>query len=371
MEDPRNTSNEASSDGYPALYRRLFEAADLGILIYHWDAPPVAGSFRLIAQNAAAVRAGSGPDAVGKTLDEGDAALLASPIPARYAMVLATGQPLTWSIEWPALDGTVFYAVSCFALSAEHIAVFFQDESDKRVAQVDLARKLVELERSNRDLDDFAYVASHDLKSPLRDIHNLASWIEEDLGSSLAEATARHVRVLRERILRMERLLDDLLAYSRAGRAAPTPELVPLEAAVTEAVGFLQPKRHEVVVDASVAEVNATPVGFALVLRNLIANAIKHHDRGSGRIVVEARPAEGGVDVVVRDDGPGIAPEYHERVFRLFQTLRPRDEVDASGMGLAIVKRVVESHSGSVTIESEGRGTAIRTFWPATAKDPR
>src|SRR5262249_34446849 len=95
-----------------------------------------------------------------------------------------------------------------------------------------------------------------------------------------------------------------------------------------------------------------------------VSNAIKHHDRDHGSIRIETSAAAERVQVSVTDDGPGIPPEFHERVFGIFQTLRPRDEVEASGIGLAIVKKVVETHGGSVVIESIGRGTTVRFSWP-------
>ena len=106
------------------------------------------------------------------------------------------------------------------------------------------------------------------------------------------------------------------------------------------------------------------------VLRNLLGNAVKHHDRDSGRISVCVEEREGWIEVGIVDDGPGIPEQFHERVFRMFQTLRPRDQVEGSGMGLAIVKKVVESHGGQVGLESDERGTKVRFTWPKAEEHP-
>jgi signal transduction histidine kinase len=223
-----------------------------------------------------------------------------------------------------------------------------------------------ELERSNRELDDFAYVASHDLKAPLRDIDNLASWIAEDAGDTLPADSKRHLALLQDRIARMERLLDDLLQYSRADRVKPPPEEFEVRAVIDEALRLVGPREgFEIVVTGDRPTIRTPRVPLAQLLRNLVSNAIKHHHRKQGRITIHVVEREALLEIAVTDDGPGIAPEFHERVFRMFQTLRPRDEVEGSGMGLAIVKKVVESHGGTVKIESApGEGTTMRFTWP-------
>jgi signal transduction histidine kinase len=229
-----------------------------------------------------------------------------------------------------------------------------------------------ELERSNRELARFAYVASHDLKAPLRAIDNLAMWLYQDVYGLLPSESQEHLDKLRGRVRRMERLLDDLLAYSRAGRVQHVPQEVDTSMLVRGIFDLLSPPPEftlQVVEPMPVLTTQRVPL--ETVLRNLIGNAIKHHGRPNGKVKVTAHRQESWVEFEVEDDGPGVAPEYHERIFELFQTLQPRDQVEGSGMGLAIVKKTVESAGGRITIESgEGKGTCFRFTWPADQPEP-
>ena len=235
-----------------------------------------------------------------------------------------------------------------------------------------LAEHRDELERSNKELATFAYVASHDLKSPLRGIFQISHWIEEDLNNGQTDAIPQHMGLLRGRLRRMERLLDDLLAYSRAGRLEGSVSQVELGKWAQNIFELQAPPEGftlEVAPDLPTLTTLATPL--EQVLRNLFANAIKHHDRAQGRIRLDWRAASKTYhELSVTDDGPGISPEYQERVYLMFQTLRPRDEVEGSGMGLALVKKIVEAYGGTTSIVSDGiRGTTIRFTWPINIEE--
>jgi signal transduction histidine kinase len=164
----------------------------------------------------------------------------------------------------------------------------------------------------------------------------------------------------------MERLLEDLLQYSRVGRHHQTPERVDTRAlleAVVEQLGIPQP--FAVVVEGESLDMLTPRVPLEQVLRNLVDNAVKHHGGESGRVTVEHHPYGPMVRFSVRDDGAGIAPEYHERIFAMFQTLKPRDETEGSGMGLALVKKIVERHGGTLNVESApGHGSEFSFTWP-------
>jgi signal transduction histidine kinase len=235
-------------------------------------------------------------------------------------------------------------------------------------AELELRSNNRHLTRSNQDLEDFAYVASHDLKAPLRGIDSAAKWLEEDLQGSLSEETRKLLGLMRNRIDRMERLLDDLLDYSRAGRSDATIRETHVGEMIENIVGVLNPPPHIKVRIQGELPVIATANGqLEQVLRNLINNAIKHHDKETGEVVIAGDLRGDVVEFSVRDDGPGIRPEYHEKIFKLFQTLKRRDEVEGSGMGLAIVKKLVEQQNGTITVHSQGdgRGTEFRFEWPA------
>ncbi len=240
------------------------------------------------------------------------------------------------------------------------------DITARKQSELQLSNLVAQLTRSNDDLNNFAYVASHDLKSPLRGVDQLATWIAEDLGDSLSRETQDHLRLMRSRISRMEMLLDDLLAYSRVGQSDNPVGPVNTGNLVRDIFELAASQKNiQLLVDEEMPIVRAQKVPLELVLRNLINNAIKHHDKPRGTIWVQARAYPGGYEFLVRDDGPGIPPEHQKRVFTIFQTLKPRDEVEGSGMGLAIVKKAVETVGGVVTLESDGKlGCAFRFTWP-------
>lgn len=234
--------------------------------------------------------------------------------------------------------------------------------------EVRVQERTLELARSNKELDQFAYVASHDLKAPLRAIDYLAAWISQDAAELLPAASREHLQKLRGRIKRMEKLLDDLLAYSRAGRHLHEPEWVDT-AALTRDVCFVlaPPRGFELAIQDAMPTIYTERVPLETVLRNLVGNAIKHHDRPQeGRVWIAAAVQGDWVEFTVADNGPGIEPQHHERIFQIFQSLKPRDQVEGSGMGLAVVKKTVENQGGRIEVISDGtRGAAFRFTWPS------
>ena len=227
-----------------------------------------------------------------------------------------------------------------------------------------------ELQRSNVELDQFAFIASHDLKAPLRAINNLATWIEQDAAEFLPATSKEHLAKLQGRVRRMETLLNDLLAYSRVGRQRHTPEVVDIGKLVHNVSEILAPPAGFTVStcrDLPIMRVECTPL--ETVFRNLIGNAIKHHHHPStGTVNICAQDQGDFVEFSVSDNGPGIAPEFHERVFEIFRTLQPRDQVEGSGIGLAVVKKSVESRGGTIRVHSAlGEGTTFSFTWPKVA----
>jgi signal transduction histidine kinase len=223
------------------------------------------------------------------------------------------------------------------------------------------------LERSNRELNQFAYVASHDLKAPLRGIANLAQWVEEDLGAAMTERSREHIRVLLSRVRRMEALIDGILAYARAGRGEGNREEIDVGQMVQEVRDLLAPPTGLFAVDvpSDLPRVAAIRAPFQQVWMNLLGNAFKHARRDGAEIRVRALDRGAQWEFSVADNGPGIAPQYHQRVFGIFQTLASRDKVEGTGIGLATVKKLVESEGGQVWVESEaGQGATFHFTWP-------
>ncbi len=225
-----------------------------------------------------------------------------------------------------------------------------------------------ELENSNAELEQFAYVASHDLKAPLRGIANLASWIESDLKDVMDSDTKHHIMLLHNRVNRMEALLEDLLQYSRIGRARTEIRVADLNDVVPEIFTLVATRgQFSLEVQNPLPNLVTACAPLEQVFRNLFSNAIKHHDLDNGCVKVDVRDLGDLYEFLIRDDGPGIPTEYHERVFKMFLTLRGRDEIEGSGMGLAIVRKIIESAGGTITLESDPsveRGTTFRFTWP-------
>lgn len=222
------------------------------------------------------------------------------------------------------------------------------------------------LKRSNAELDQFAYVASHDLKAPLRVISNAVTWLEEDLEPYLTDDTRESMRLLQSRTSRMERLLNDLLQHSRIGRVAEPSTEVSGQDMADDLLELLEiPQGMRVDFSADFLKLRVRKLPLETVLVNLIGNGIRHHDRTEGRVHVDVTPEANGLRFQVSDDGPGIDPAYHDRIFEVFQTLKSRDQLDSSGMGLAFVKKHIEVVGGEIRVISDGtRGSTFEFLWP-------
>lgn len=248
-----------------------------------------------------------------------------------------------------------------------------RDISGRKAAEAERERLIEALARSNHELDEFAFVASHDLKAPLRVIDNASNWLEEDLADKLDDESRENLNLLRSRVSRMDRLLDDLLEYSRIGRKTNNQwrEIV-TGAQLHEDVMALLPQRtgFTVTFDQEFEAMSFVRMPLQQILTNLIGNALKHHDREVGTVLVKGEVGEETYLISVIDDGPGIPDEYHEQIFKMFQTLRPRDRVEGSGMGLAIVRKHIEVLGMRLTVARAGeRGSIFAFTYPRPAGD--
>lgn len=236
------------------------------------------------------------------------------------------------------------------------------------VENVRIAREKEELTRINRDVEAFASIASHDLKAPLRAIQNAVYWLEQDLPRELLSNSVQGtLRILRTRAYRLDLLVNGLLDYARAGETLVPVKKISVRGAVVDAVLLLGERAQEVTrFKGQDAYVVASPPPFQQVIANLIGNALKHAGKTHAlEVTVTAQAREIDVVIEVRDNGPGIPLEYHERIFLPFEKLRPRDEVEGAGIGLSIVRRVLERVGGSIALESEvGKGACFIVTWP-------
>jgi PAS domain S-box-containing protein len=240
------------------------------------------------------------------------------------------------------------------------------DISERRKVELELEAKQAELLRSNKDLEQFAYVASHDLKAPLRAMELLVQWITEGLAGYDKNNVQENLGLLAKRSQRLNRLLDDLLAYSRAGRKVGAHRMTDVHALVLDVAQLLNPPPTITIsIEGQLPKFGTHPAPLEQVFRNLIGNAIKHHPGPQGKVVVSCQEQDDHYLFAVADDGEGIPAQYADRVFEMFQTLKSRDAVEGSGMGLAIVNRIVQWQRGRVWFEPvpQGRGTVFKFQW--------
>ena len=226
-----------------------------------------------------------------------------------------------------------------------------------------------ELERSNSDLDDFAYIASHDLRSPLRGIENLSRWILEDQDTKLSQRSSADMEKLQGRVHRLNNLLESLLQYSRAGRLEQDIGIINFRNLVAEIVDFLAPpKEYKVIITSEVEVLSIKCSPFKTVLMNLIGNAMKHRVSDQGMVSISLKANQDWLKISVSDDGEGIPKKHHERIFGMFKTLKSRDKKESSGMGLAIVKKIVEREGGKITVKNNDvQGVCFTFDWPMHA----
>ena len=217
----------------------------------------------------------------------------------------------------------------------------------------------------NRELDQFAYVASHDLKAPLRGIATLMKWMEEEHAAEFSPEVRTYFGQVKGRLARLEDLINGLLAYARAGRGFRPSAPTDVAALVREAADLVVPPGFVLDLAPGLPTFCTDRLGLQQVFTNLLDNAVKHRGGPSGRIAVRCRDAGAHYEFWVEDDGPGIAPVHHEKIFQLFQTLRDRHTAESTGIGLSIVKKIVEEQPGTVRVESaREQGAAFIFTWP-------
>ena len=244
-----------------------------------------------------------------------------------------------------------------------------EEEVARRAAlEESLRRQNALLVQSNVELDAFAHIAAHDLRAPLRGVKALTGWLREDLGDLCTPEARFHLDLLCGRVDRLETLLDALQDYAEIGRVAHAAEAVRPDLMIAELSSEIDPEgRWGITFKGPSDAFCAHRAPLEMALRELLRNAMKHHDRSEGRIVVRLE-ADGSRRVfTVADDGPGVPPELQERIFEMFQTLRPRDEVEGAGMGLALIRKAARLYGGLLQVESpiaDGRGCAFRLVWP-------
>ncbi|UPT68861.1 MAG: PAS domain S-box protein [Sphingobacteriales bacterium JAD_PAG50586_3] len=238
---------------------------------------------------------------------------------------------------------------------------FAMDITEGKQSQNRLTDYYETLEKTNKELDQFAYIVSHDLKAPLRAISNLSIWIEEDLEDKITEDSRTNFNLMRSRVVRMEQLINGILEYSRAGRMQSNPSQFNITTMVSETVNDLAPPANFAVeIQQDMPEITADRIKVEQVFSNFISNAIKYNSNPNPTLRIGYTEELDQHVFYVADNGPGIDPEYHEKVFVIFQTLQARDKIESTGVGLAIVKKIIEDAGGRVWLESGlGQGSTF------------
>ncbi|MCU7802685.1 MAG: CHASE domain-containing protein [Candidatus Thiodiazotropha sp. (ex Lucinoma borealis)] len=229
-----------------------------------------------------------------------------------------------------------------------------------------IAYRTAEAERRAQYLEQFAYVTSHDLKAPLRAVSNLAQWIEEDLTDKLDAASREQLALLRDRVRRMHDLIEGLLEYSRVGRTSDSESEFDSNEMINEIIDSLSPpEEFTIKIKSKMPTLYADRLQLGQVFSNLISNSLKHHGGDKGKIRIKCEIIDEFYQFSVCDDGQGIAPEYHNKVFMMFQTLESSDFESSTGIGLALVKKIVEEHGGTIRLKSAiGEGACFHFTWP-------
>jgi signal transduction histidine kinase len=278
------------------------------------------------------------------------------------------------------------FAFSAFPLPEHCVGVMFEDITERRQTQLDLEERAQELanlntmlsqttallQRRNEELDQFAYVASHDLKAPLRAIANLSEWLEEDLEGQLPAENRHQLLLLRGRVRRMEALIEGLLEYSRIGRQQLPVEAVNVGELIRDIIDSLAPPpEFQILLAPNLPVLHTERMPLRQVFANLIGNSIKHHHRQDGCVQISVSDRGDYFEFAVTDDGPGIEPQYHEKVFTIFQTLTARDTKESTGIGLSIVRKILQSAGNTIVLESDrGQGSTFRFTWPKAPNSP-
>lgn len=249
-------------------------------------------------------------------------------------------------------------------------------EAEARIRQLNaeleqrVEERTADLRSTNEELAEFAYVVTHDLKAPLRGIHQLSEWLSQDHAARLDSEGLRLLGLLRDRVNHLQRMIDGLLACARVARSPELESSVATLPLVHEVTAVLAPPAN-VVIDAApdLPVIRGNPDRLYQIFQNLLENAVKYLDKPAGRIQVSANRRRGLWEFRVTDNGPGIPHRYHEKVFQIFQRLDTSGQIPGTGLGLTLVKRIVESRGGHIWIETpDTGGTTVCFTWPDRAR---
>ncbi len=223
-----------------------------------------------------------------------------------------------------------------------------------------------ELTATNRELEEFAHIAAHDLKTPLQGIGTLADWIATDYADKFDEEGKERVRMLVTKARQMSALIDNILEYSKLGRKGIVKQQVHLTKVLSEVISTIDPPKNiKIAVESELPTLECDLTHITQIFQNLLSNAVKYVDKPEGQIKVGCIEQDDSWTFSVGDNGPGIDEKYFNKIFQIFQTLAPRDGIDSTGIGLSIVRKISDLNGGKVWVESEvGRGSTFFFTFP-------
>lgn len=372
LEQKQATESLLESEG---RYRTLFESSADGILVTNAETKSFSycnsAISKLLGYSEEELTKMSVPDIVPEDKLEH--------VMAEFMAQIRQEKTLTLDIPCLKKDGTIVYADihSCDMLigGKRYNAGIFRDVTERKRAGEEregLLRGIKKinrkLEESNKELQDFAYIASHDLREPLRKISSFGSLIQDSLKGKLDEDQQENLEFMINGAQRMQDMIDDLLTYSRLTTSAKPPQRVDLNEVIEdlkklELATLLDETQGTIHVPEPLLPVQADPFQMHQLFQNLLGNGLKFHKEGiPPEITIRARQVENNmIRIEVEDNGIGIAEEYHEQVFVMFKRLHSREQYEGTGIGLAVCKKIVERHRGNIGVKSTpGEGS---TFW--------
>jgi len=290
----------------------------------------------------------------------------------KFADHVQRGHTVDFEGEVQQRDGRktpVWIAAQCLKIGGKDVIIgLFIDITERKKAEevleklnTDLESTVRELMRTNKELQEFAYITAHDLKTPLRGIGTLAGWLSTDYADKFDEQGQKQVKMLVERAKRADKLVDSILQYSRAGQLREEQEQMDLNTVLPEIIHEIEPPENiEITIENELPVLMSRNTQIRQVFHNLLNNAVKHMDKEKGQIKVGCLEEEGFWKFRVADNGPGIDQKYFKKIFKIFQTLSPPDETESTGIGLSIAKKIVTLNGGRIWVESNpGEGSTF------------
>lgn len=291
----------------------------------------------------------------------------------RQPIILLTGVG-DHDIDQQAMEmGASDYLVKGSTLSGTLLERSIRHAMERKRSEARQAQLLAELAAANQELKDFAYIVSHDLKAPLRGIMSVTDWLIKDYSDRLDQEGKEMLQLINGRVRRMSDLIQGVLKYSRIGRVREECSRINLNNVVVEVIDSLSPPAGiQIIVETQLPTVLVEKTRIQQVFQNLIGNAIKYMGKPMGTIRIGHICQDGYWEFYVADTGVGIAPRYFEKVFQIFQTLIPRDQSESTGVGLAIVKKIIEIYGGRIWVTSElGKGSTFFFMLPQLEEVPQ